>query len=309
MFEYTNKCALLVSTSDDYESTWYPYFELIKKYWKNHPVKIFLNSETKSYFDEELNIKNILSKDENTTWSQRLYYSLEQIEEEYVFFSLEDFFLLGDVKDEIIEQCLKWMEENKSIAVCRLMPSNDEKLISTKDYNNFRIAGDDVPFRLDTQFALWRKKDLMSFIDLTETPWQFESNGTERIKGIDKIFLWCYSPIAEDISMSAFPYHIFQLNGYGVAWGRWLWKNKKWFKINNIKKVNYSKLGCLSQCSVKLRFKYLYRAGKKPAKGLARIVQWTYKQIDKIEKSFAQLRINGLKKGIKRIKEKRRKKE
>ena len=56
---YVNKCALVMSTSDGYQTAWYPYFELIKKYWKNHPKNIYLNTETKVYVDNELEIKNI----------------------------------------------------------------------------------------------------------------------------------------------------------------------------------------------------------------------------------------------------------
>ena len=50
---YVNKCALVMSTSDGYQTAWYPYFELIKKYWKNHPKNIYLNTETKVYVDNE----------------------------------------------------------------------------------------------------------------------------------------------------------------------------------------------------------------------------------------------------------------
>lgn len=308
-FNYTDKCALVVSTSDDYETTWYPYFELIKIYWKNHPKKIYLNTETKQYFDEELAIKNVICTDKKCSWSYRLYNCLAQVEEEYIFFSLEDFFLLGEVRDEVIERCLEWMEENQAISVCRLMPSNSNKLKAIEKYGDFRLAGDDISYRLDTQFALWRKKDLMSFINLDEDPWQFETEGTKRIIGTEKLFLWCYSSVAENVLISAYPYHIYQLNGYGVAWGRWLWNNKIWFKSNNIKGVKYHKLGVLSQWSVKFRWNYLYRAGKPPAKGFARLFQSFYKTIDMIEKAMAQIRINGIKKGIKRMINKRRNKQ
>ncbi len=303
-FSYSKKCALLVSTSDNYSTTWYPYFELVKHYWKNHPLKIYLNTETKEFCDEELSIINIVGGKQKT-WSKRLYDSLVQIDEEYVFFSLEDFFLLGAVKDEILEKALNWMEASQNIAVCRFIPSNSEKLVYDERYEPFRIATSDITYRLETQFALWRKKDLMSFIDVRENPWEFESIGSKRIIGTEKKFLWCYSEKAEDLTISAFPYHTGPINGYGVAWGRWLFNNKKWFKENGIKGVKFGKLGVLSKRLVDLRYKYLYRVGKKPARGFAKLIQKIYKLIDKIEKGLAQIRINGFKKGIKNISRKR----
>ena len=222
-----------------------------------------------------------------------------------LFRSLEDFFLLGDIKDDVLEQCYNWMEENKNIAVCRIMPSNYDALLYNEKYEPFRFATKEVPYRLDTQFALWRKKDLMSFIDLSENPWQFETNGTKRIIESEKQILWFYAKEREDLETSAFPYHINQIKGYGVAWGRWLFNNKKWFRANGIKGVKYHKLGVLSKTSVNLRYKYLYRVGKPPASGFSKLVQKTYKLIDKIEKGFAQIKINGLKKGLKNISKKR----
>ena len=120
----------------------------------------------------------------------------------------------------------------------------------------------------------------------------------------EKIFLWCYSEKNEDEALSAYPYHIYQLNGHGIAWGRWLWNTKKWLKVNGIKGVNYHKLGVLPKWAVHLRWKYLYRVEKEPAKGFARLVQWIYRQIDRVEKALAQLRVNGFKEGIKKIKKK-----
>ena len=303
---YTEKCTLLVSTSDDYESTWYPYFELLKIFWKNHPHKIVLNSETKGYYDAALNIESILGG-RKTPWGERLYNCLEKIETEYIIFSLEDFFLLGYVNDAILEECVQWMEENSDIAVCRLKASNEKSLVVPYKNSSFRIAGNDTPYRLDTQVSIWRRSDLMSFIDREEDPWHFEEVGTKRIANSEKIFLWHYQEDERAINESPFPYSIFQAYGYGVAWGRWLWNNKKWFKKNNIFGVKYHYLGILPRWAVKLRFKYLYRAGKQPVKGFAKIIQKIYRKVDQIEKALIQIRLYGWREGLGRIKEKRRK--
>ena len=66
-------------------------------------------------------------------------------------------------------------------------------MVYDERYEPFRIATSDITYRLETQFALWRKKDLMSFIDVRENPWEFESIGSKRIIGTEKKFLWCYN--------------------------------------------------------------------------------------------------------------------
>lgn len=299
-YMYTTRCSLLVSSSDNYGTTWYPYFELIKRYWKNHPQQIYLNAETVGYEDKELNIISVFGGRE-ATWSERLYRCLERIPTEYVIFSLEDAFLLGEVDDQAIEQCLKWMEADKNIAVCRLKESDNPNLQKSEKYGDFRIAGDDIGFRLETQVALWRREALMQFIDLREDPWQFEGCGTERIKGCGKTFLWFYMEEAETIEKMVYPYHIDQKCGYGVAWGRWLWKNKPWFEKNGISNVKYHVLGVLPEWSVKLRFRFLYRVGRDKATGIEKIVWKMYRQVDRVEKGLIQLRTRGLKAGWKEI--------
>lgn len=265
-----NKLTLVVSSCDKYSTAWKPYFELVKKFWPGHPKDIFLITESKTYSDDELNI-NVVNFPSQHTWSERLYATLEMIDTEYVIFSLEDFFLLGNVRQEVIDRCIAWMEENHEIAECRLSAWQAKELGDYwKPGFSFRIAGRNTPFRLDTQIAIWRRSDLMSFIDLKETPWQFEGWGTERIKSSDKIFLWHYQDDQSDITKMPFPYLIEQAKGYGIAWGHWLWNNKAWFKKCGIKGVQYWRLGVISERCARHRFMYLYDPAMENRRSLAK---------------------------------------
>lgn len=285
--------ALVVSSCDKYEDAWHPYFELLKKYWPEHPTKIYLITETKTFHSEGLDIQ-VCNYDENLTWSERLYRTLESVESKYVIFSLEDFFLLDYVKEDRIDECYAWMEKNPQIAVCRLCASNHPNLKKSEEYRDFYIADNTVDYRLDTQVALWNRETLMSFIDLKENPWQFEEVGTERIKDTDKIFLWHKSDNLYSMEDKIFPYRIFQSFGYGIAWGHWLWENKKWFKRNDIKNVKY-RLGVLSKRAVQLRMKYLYNP-KSPS--IFKVIKPFWRLIVKLRKAKANVAMYGLREGV-----------
>lgn len=285
---------LVVSSCDKYEDAWYPYFELIKKYWPEHPKQIVLITEKKSYETEGLNIKTY-NYPETCTWSERLYYTLEKIKTKYIIFSLEDFFLLDYVKQDRIDECYQWMEENSQIAVCRLYSSDSSKLIPTEKYKDFYIADSTMGYRLETQVALWNRETLMSFIDLSENPWQFETNGTERIKDTDKKFLWHHTDDINSKDDKVFCYHYLTSFGYGISWGHWLWKNKKWFKENGIKGVKFYRLGLLSEKAVKSRFNHLYN--KNPSK-IEKFIRPIWRMFIRYKKVRANILIFGLKKGI-----------
>lgn len=296
-FSYLQDCSFLLNSSDKYSSAWYPFFELVKKFWKERPENFYLNTETKSYACEGLNIITV-NCDENISWSERLYRCLEKIPTKYIIFSLEDFFLLGTVKNDRIQKAYEHMEQNPNIAVCRMLASNNEKLIKSDEYEDFYIAGNDVLMRLDTQIALWNRETLMSFLDFSEDPWQFEGNGSERVKDTEKLFLYYYQEDICDVENMIFPYMIRQDLGYGIAWSRWLWKNKLWFEKNGIFNVDYKSLGVLSERSVKRRFKYLYN---QTPKGIYRLIKKVYRFIDRVERGIQFLRIFGIKNGIKRM--------
>lgn len=288
-------CSLLVCSCDKYSTAWYPYFELIKKYWPEHPQKIYLNTETKQYRCEGLDIQTINS-DKHCTWSERLYHCLTQIDTKYVVFSLEDFFLLGYVDQKTIDQCMQWMEEDGNIAVCRLYHSNLSKLKKVWKNSRFRIAESNIQYRLDTQVALWNRETLLSFLDKSENPWQFEEKGSKRVANSKKTFLWLYHEKDFDIDGMVFPYGVKPIYGYGIAWGRWLWKNKEWFKKNGITGVNMRQLGVLSEKSVKRRFRILYNPHPT---GTGKLVKPFYRILDRAEKVGQNIRIYGFRNGLK----------
>ena len=166
------------------------------------------------------------------------------------------------MKDDEIERALNILKRYPEVAVCRLKGCSNSLLIESEKYFPFRIATNKIRYRLDTQVALWRKEDLISFLNLKENPWQFESNGSLRLFDSNKIFLWHFINDEKSLDGMIYPYHIEQYLGYGIAWGKWLWNNKKWFEQNGIFDVNYYTLGFISRRQYNSRMRFLYNEKK-----------------------------------------------
>lgn len=251
-----DEVTLVVASCDKYRTAWYPYFELVRQNWTGHPGTIILNTETERYEHQGLNIMTF-NASPGKTWSQRLLLCLQEVKTDFIIFSLEDFFLQEKVREVEIEACLERMKRDPDIACFRLKASNDPHLIRD-DQDKFRIAGSDVPYRLDTQFALWRTRTLMSFIHERESPWEFEGKGTERIKNTDKKFYWYYDEEPEVVSDRLIvPYVIGHFTGYGIQWGKWLYNNQAMFERYGIM-ADFSELGVLSRKQVDFRMKTVY---------------------------------------------------
>lgn len=283
--------ALFVMSCDKYSSVWYPYFELIKKYWPDHPEKIYLSTETKNYKHRNLDIK-VLNGNKIEPWSQRLINALNQIDEEFIIFSLEDFFLLDYVHQDKIDECIEWMRNDVSIAECRLTTYDTVQEGEFYNNSNFRICPKYHGFRIDAQIAIWRKSFLLSVLNPLETPWQFEGFASHRSREREDKLLWLSPPNFErtDLKAMIVPYFNKPVDGYGIAWGKWLPNNKKWFEKNGIKGVKFHKLGALSEADVKRREKYLYIT---PNNKKEKIIKFIYQYFVYLDRITRGIFING----------------
>lgn len=280
--------ALFVSSCDKYQSVWYPYFELIKIYWSAHPRKIYLSTESKSYSTEGMDI-TVLNSRGIMPWSQRLIEALNQVEESYIIFSLEDFFLLGSVKQSRIDECLTWMMEDDSIGVCRLSTAETVKGENYKQ-SDFVICPNTHIWRVDTQIALWRKSFLLKVLHPMETPWQFEGFASKRSMSMNEKLLWFSPTDPDDLKQMIYPYYNDVMKGYNIGWGKWRPKNKAWFLKNGIKGVKFHVLGSLSEKDIVRRKKYLYC---KPTSVMGKFIKQCYQSYVYADRVIRELIITG----------------
>lgn len=182
-----NDCTILVNSCDAYSDTWYPFFKLLKRYWPDREFPIFLNTESKKFEYDNLNINVInlpdkLQNKKHVTWGKRMIETIKRIDSKYIIFMLDDFFLTDYVDNVRIKQILSWMEDNENIAVFSLYPvskSKYEDIISDK-YPGFCLRNKKGPYRYNCQAAIWRKDELIRCFRKTENPWEWELNGNKR---------------------------------------------------------------------------------------------------------------------------------
>lgn len=212
----SKKYTILVNSCDAYEDLWEPFFLVLKDRWNLKNCDIVLNTETKSFEMDGLNIRTLNLGEENKDyqWGGRLIETLKHIETKYVLSLFDDFILEKDIIDDKIEQCIKWMEENEKIAVFYLMniPQPNKKDIT---YEGFDLVPDNQDFRLNSAPAIWRKEKLMSYTKEVDSPWGWEYFGSVRTFHTDDLF-YCVSKDVEPI------YYYSQELGGAVHRGKWV---------------------------------------------------------------------------------------
>ncbi len=228
---------ILVNSCDLYKDAWYPFFKLLDVHWPDCPYNIVLNTESKSFNTDFVNLSIFNSG--NIPWSDRVLKVLDTIESEYILFFLEDFFLMSPVKTDVLNSALSLLNENEDIGFISFNPDIDSNAWKTKGtYGKYFTELKKVSIaRINAVAGLWRKDFFVEMLKSGESPWEFELNGTKRGKSSKKMVL-CLS----DVQYAPFHFHFCIGYGYGITSKSWLPKNKELFDKYGIK-VNFENLG------------------------------------------------------------------
>lgn len=176
----SNNIAILVSSCDLYKDAWNPFFRLLEANWKNTPPKIYLVTESEEYKDCTFNVKCIHSS--SPIWSNRIIDALNQIDEEYIWFFLEDFFLEEEADENIINHAVYTITNSDDIGVIKFIPNISDNWYDKNQTINshFSVIPKEYKARSNLMVSLYKKEYFSKLLRKNETPWDFEKFGTYR---------------------------------------------------------------------------------------------------------------------------------
>ncbi len=161
--------SVVVGTCDNYEDLWEPFFWLFHKYWEDCPYKIYIGTEKK-----ECKNKGVytLHSDPFVSWTRRMESILNQIDDEYIVFLLEDFFLNSKIDQNRIDQMINYMMKY-NVDCVRLIPSPPPcHTVNKKMDLGLNEFG--APYYVSAQPSIWKRESLVRLLDHDYSPWQFE---------------------------------------------------------------------------------------------------------------------------------------
>lgn len=225
------------------------FFRILKANWDNIPYPIVLNTESKNFMYDDLDIKcfQLYQANEKVPWGKRLIDTLSKIESEYILFMLDDFFLLDKVDDIRLNQCMEWMDNNHNIAVFSFLDTPGENIQDNK-YPNFEKRPQNGEYRLNCQAAIWRREKLISYIRPHESPWDWEIYGSIRSSRYKEDF---YSLIE-----NSKPIISYKFKEYGVIRGKWAPKTTELFDAYDIE-IDFSQRGFYENYNQKINDWYM----------------------------------------------------
>ena len=85
---WRNRVTLLVNSCDAYADLWQPFFTLLKRYFVPLPAEILLNTETKDFAFDGLNLRCVHST--APTYGERMTDALREVKTEYTLLLLDE---------------------------------------------------------------------------------------------------------------------------------------------------------------------------------------------------------------------------
>ncbi len=240
--------ALLILSCDKYSDLWCGYFYQFEKNF-NLEVPVYFASNNLTP-NTSIPLRMIQTGEE-LNWSSNFKKVLMEIEEKFVFITLEDLYPKSPFSIELFSEACNFISRSSS-ELKHLKCSGVVRGQEKADEHISRLPRG-LPYRV-TLCGIWNREFLLSFIKDEENPWEFEVNGSSRAADIDGFFAMTM-PIYETVNMVEKGFWIRE----SVSWAlnndlpinvnsRHLknWRQEAYSKIKNyyfnfIMKINYTR--------------------------------------------------------------------
>lgn len=173
MKEYT----IFISSADSYADIWPVFFDLFKRFWPEYNGDIYLNTETKNFSYEGLNI-TCTQVGKLGSFGKTFQAGLNKIESSFVLLIMIDYFFMEKVNEGLLQQYFNCFKENDFDSLCLINGTFDKSV---------EVSGTGVkiiipPSRdmFSFQIAFWKKTVLFQMALPHESPWLSEWYGTLR---------------------------------------------------------------------------------------------------------------------------------
>ena len=169
---------------------------LFEKYWpKEQKIVVMGFSPPPFALPENFSFVSLSDKQEGgaKNWTKYIYNYIKTIKDEYVIFSLEDFFPIQEPNFDVLQCLFEKLKKDKEIGRCDLtwdsfvniFDKNNSAtkrktykiLEKNKDFKILQIPPE-APYRISTQPSIWKKDFLLKFLNNDWSPWDFEVRGS-----------------------------------------------------------------------------------------------------------------------------------
>ena len=170
--------SVFVSSSDSYIDIWPVFFDLFKKYWPEFSGTIYLNTEEKTYRDNNLNIV-CTQIGKQKSFGSAFRKGLDCIPHEDVLLIMIDYIFMDNVNNSKLKEYYDFFK-SENLDCFRLISYNFKNIEPTGNPEINIILPPAPAVFFSYQIAIWKKSMLKKMVLPFENPWSSEIFGSKR---------------------------------------------------------------------------------------------------------------------------------
>tara|TARA_R100000406_G_scaffold72732_1_gene53062 strand:- start:13 stop:726 length:714 start_codon:yes stop_codon:yes gene_type:complete len=200
----------------DYSDIWPLMFGQSSKFLTNKKKYLITNK-----IEQELsNDWDVIIYDENKPYQERVYKSLEKIDEEVVIFHHEDMFLLKDPNWKVMNNLIN-LVKNEEIDLIKLLKASYDNSEHYTERNNIFFNPENLLFAI--QPTIIKKENLIKIYKHTKgnSIWQFEKNSNLLINYLNYSSCYYYEGTEKKRGMFHWDSNVYPYIATAVVKGQW----------------------------------------------------------------------------------------
>jgi len=183
------------------------YSFLFQKFWGDEQ-KVVIMGFSKPNFElpENFSFVSLAGKQEggSKNWTRYIHDYIASLDEDYLTFSLEDFFAIEKPNKKMLADLFGFMKKNPNIgraditwdSFINVFDKNNRakkmyKQVGSLDGSKIIEIPKSAPYRISTQPAIWKREYILKFLDNNWSPWDFEVIGTSISQKMDEQVIAC----------------------------------------------------------------------------------------------------------------------
>ena len=166
------KVTMLIFSCDKFSDLWDAHVKQLEAYWPDREIDTYIVTDAPQ--ERAYERVKILAAGADKEFSERLEFALKQVKTEYVFVTLDDYFLIQTVKNEQIRQLVSMMDQEKLDYVRLFARPKRATGEAVEGYEGMRWIHTENPYSVNLYVGLWRKSFMAQTVRDVRDPWRFE---------------------------------------------------------------------------------------------------------------------------------------
>ncbi|WP_295087746.1 hypothetical protein [Ruminococcus sp.] len=163
---------MLILSCDGFSDLWDGHVKLLEQNWPDRNMDTYIVTDKPS--DKDYPNVGIISAGEGIEWSERLKAAIEHVKTDYVFITLDDYYLIKKVSDKSIGSLLKMMIK-ENVDYVRLFNRPKKSILDELEgYKGIHRINTKCNYSVNLYSGLWKKDFILAMIKEPQNAWQFE---------------------------------------------------------------------------------------------------------------------------------------